>query len=79
MCSYATFTSHTWVFFFLSPFFFQDVTTILTACQQELNEALKEISKMSSVDNRGPLENLYTLKFPNCDRHGLYNRKQVNA
>lgn len=33
---------------------------------------------MTSEDNRGPLENLYGLKFPNCDRHGLYNLKQVS-
>lgn len=32
---------------------------------------------MTSDDNRGPLENLYELKFPNCDKHGLYNLKQV--
>lgn len=34
---------------------------------------------MTSEDNRGPLENLYGLKFPNCDRRGLYNVKQVSA
>lgn len=33
---------------------------------------------MTSEDNRGPLENLYGLKFPNCDKHGLYNPKQVS-
>ncbi|XP_051259822.1 insulin-like growth factor-binding protein 2-B [Dicentrarchus labrax] len=49
-----------------------------TACQQELDKVLEEISKMTSEDNRGPLENLYGLKFPNCDRHGLYNLKQCN-
>ncbi|GAA6219735.1 insulin-like growth factor-binding protein 2-B isoform X1 [Lates japonicus] len=49
-----------------------------SACQQELDKVLEEISKMSSQDNRGPLENLYGLKFPNCDRHGLYNLKQCN-
>uniref|UniRef100_A0A3Q3E4P6 Thyroglobulin type-1 domain-containing protein n=1 Tax=Labrus bergylta TaxID=56723 RepID=A0A3Q3E4P6_9LABR len=48
------------------------------ACQQELDEVLEEISKMTSEDNRGPLENLYELKFPNCDKHGLYNLKQCN-
>uniref|UniRef100_A0A3P9J1E4 Insulin-like growth factor binding protein 2b n=1 Tax=Oryzias latipes TaxID=8090 RepID=A0A3P9J1E4_ORYLA len=47
-------------------------------CQQELNKVLEEISKMTSEDNRGPLENLYGLKFPNCDRRGLYNVKQCN-
>uniref|UniRef100_A0A3Q4AQA5 Insulin-like growth factor binding protein 2b n=1 Tax=Mola mola TaxID=94237 RepID=A0A3Q4AQA5_MOLML len=49
-----------------------------SACQQELNQVLVEISRMTSEDNRGPLENLYMLKFPNCDRHGLYNLKQCN-
>ncbi|XP_040005166.1 insulin-like growth factor-binding protein 2-B isoform X2 [Xiphias gladius] len=48
-----------------------------SACQQELDKVLEEISKMTSEDNRGPLENLYGLKFPNCDRHGLYNLKQT--
>lgn len=33
---------------------------------------------MTSDDNRGPLEDLYGLKFPNCDRQGLYNLKQVS-
>lgn len=47
-------------------------------CQQELDKVLEEISKITSEDNRGPLENLYGLKFPNCDRHGLYNLKQCN-
>lgn len=49
-----------------------------SACQQELDQVLEEISKMTSEDNRGPLENLYGLKFPNCDRHGFYNLKQVS-
>ncbi|XP_074551233.1 insulin-like growth factor-binding protein 2-B [Halichoeres trimaculatus] len=49
-----------------------------SACQQELDKVLEEISKMTSEDNRGPLENLYELKFPNCDKHGLYNLKQCN-
>ncbi|XP_044221663.1 insulin-like growth factor-binding protein 2-B [Thunnus albacares] len=48
------------------------------ACQQELDKVLEEISKMTSEDNRGPLENLYVLKFPNCDRNGQYNLKQCN-
>ncbi|XP_054471200.1 insulin-like growth factor-binding protein 2-B [Anoplopoma fimbria] len=51
---------------------------IKSACQQELDRVLEEISKMTSEDNRGPLEDLYGLKFPNCDRHGLYNLKQCN-
>ncbi|XP_034417756.1 insulin-like growth factor-binding protein 2-B [Cyclopterus lumpus] len=49
-----------------------------SACQQELDSVLEEISKMTSEDSRGPLEYLYGLKFPNCDRHGLYNLKQCN-
>ncbi|XP_039673929.1 insulin-like growth factor-binding protein 2-B [Perca fluviatilis] len=49
-----------------------------SACQQELDRVLEEVSKITSEDNRGPLENLYELKFPNCDRHGLYNLKQCN-
>lgn len=49
-----------------------------SACQQELDKVLEEISKITSEDNRGPLENLYGLKFPNCDKHGLYNLKQCN-
>uniref|UniRef100_A0A672I9L6 Insulin-like growth factor-binding protein 2-B n=1 Tax=Salarias fasciatus TaxID=181472 RepID=A0A672I9L6_SALFA len=48
------------------------------ACQQELDKVLKEISRMTSEENRGPMENLYGLKFPNCDRYGLYNLKQCN-
>lgn len=50
-----------------------------SACQQELDRVLEEIAKMTSEDNRGPLENLYELKFPNCDKHGLYNLKQVSC
>ncbi|XP_031730936.1 insulin-like growth factor-binding protein 2-B [Anarrhichthys ocellatus] len=49
-----------------------------SACQQELDSVLEEISKITSEDNRGPLEDLYGLKFPNCDKHGLYNLKQCN-
>ncbi|TNN27492.1 Insulin-like growth factor-binding protein 2-B [Liparis tanakae] len=50
-----------------------------SACHQELDGVLEEISKMTSEDSRGPLEDLYGLKFPNCDRHGLYNLKQVRT
>ncbi|KAA8588387.1 hypothetical protein FQN60_001581, partial [Etheostoma spectabile] len=49
-----------------------------SACHQELEKVLEEVSKITSEDNRGPLENLYELKFPNCDRHGLYNLKQCH-
>lgn len=50
-----------------------------SACQQELDMVLEQISRMTSEDNRGPLESLYGLKFPNCDRQGLYNLKQVGC
>lgn len=46
-------------------------------CQQELDKVLEEISKMTFHDNKGHLENLYELKFPNCDSNGQYNVKQV--
>lgn len=52
-------------------------SSLQMACQQELNEVLEEISRMTSEDNRGPLENLYMLKFPNCDKDGSYSLKQV--
>lgn len=52
--------------------------SLQSACEQELDMVLEEISKITSMDNRGPLEDLYVLKFPNCDRHGLYNLKQVS-
>ncbi|XP_051997980.1 insulin-like growth factor-binding protein 2-B [Xyrauchen texanus] len=47
-------------------------------CQQELDRVLEEISRMSFHDNKGPLENLYDLKFPNCDKMGQYNLKQCH-
>ncbi|KAM7380850.1 hypothetical protein PAMP_004121 [Pampus punctatissimus] len=56
----------------------EDPRTQKSPCQQELDSVLEEISKMTSEDNKSPLENLYMLKFPNCDRHGLYNLKQCN-
>lgn len=34
---------------------------------------------MRLPDDRGPLEHLYSLHIPNCDKHGLYNLKQVSA
>lgn len=46
-------------------------------CQQELDKVLEEISKMTFHDNKGHLENLYELTFPNCDSNGQYNVKQV--
>lgn len=46
-------------------------------CQQELDKVLEDISKMTFHDNKGHLENLYELTFPNCDSNGQYNVKQV--
>lgn len=48
-----------------------------TLCQQELDLILERISKMPFRDNRGPLEDLYALHIPNCDKRGQYNLKQV--
>ncbi|XP_031414830.1 insulin-like growth factor-binding protein 2-A [Clupea harengus] len=48
----------------------------LTQCQQELDQVLERISKMPFRDNRGPLEDLYALHIPNCDKMGQYNLKQ---
>ncbi|KAJ8004640.1 hypothetical protein DPEC_G00138420 [Dallia pectoralis] len=47
-------------------------------CQQELDRVLKGIFEMTFNDNRGPVENLYELKLPNCDRTGQYNPKQCH-
>jgi len=38
---------------------------------------LERISKIPFRDNRGPLEDLYSLHIPNCDKRGQYNLKQV--
>ena len=40
---------------------------------------LEEISQMTFLNNKGSLENLYELKFPNCDKEGQYNLKQVSS
>ncbi|XP_036396994.1 insulin-like growth factor-binding protein 2-A [Megalops cyprinoides] len=48
----------------------------LSQCQQELDQVLERISKMPFSDNRGPLEDLYALHIPNCDKRGQYNLKQ---
>lgn len=48
-----------------------------TPCQQELDQVLERISTMRLPDERGPLEHLYSLHIPNCDKNGLYNLKQV--
>ncbi|XP_036400992.1 insulin-like growth factor-binding protein 2-A [Megalops cyprinoides] len=45
-------------------------------CQQELDQVLERISKMPFSDSRGPLEDLYALHIPNCDKKGQYNPKQ---
>ncbi|KAL2088124.1 hypothetical protein ACEWY4_016952 [Coilia grayii] len=50
--------------------------TKLTQCQQELDQVLERIAKMPFRDNRGPLEDLYALHIPNCDKMGQYNHKQ---
>ncbi|MCJ8729246.1 hypothetical protein PDJAM_G00103920 [Pangasius djambal] len=50
--------------------------TKLSQCQQELEQVLERISKMPFRDNRGPLEDLYSVHIPNCDKRGQYNLKQ---
>ncbi|TRY57815.1 hypothetical protein DNTS_035765 [Danionella cerebrum] len=45
-------------------------------CQQELDQVLERISKIPFQDNRSPLEDLYSLHIPNCDKRGQYNLKQ---
>ncbi|XP_065527619.1 insulin-like growth factor-binding protein 2 isoform X2 [Lathamus discolor] len=52
------------------------LSTGRTRCQQELDQVLERISTMRLPDERGPLEHLYSLHIPNCDKHGLYNLKQ---
>ncbi|XP_026521291.1 insulin-like growth factor-binding protein 2 [Notechis scutatus] len=49
---------------------------VRTPCQQELDQVLERISTMRLPDERGPLEHLYSLNIPNCDKQGLYNLKQ---
>ncbi|XP_054828719.1 insulin-like growth factor-binding protein 2 [Eublepharis macularius] len=51
-------------------------TSLRTSCQQELDQVLERISTMRLPDERGPLEHLYSLNIPNCDKQGLYNLKQ---
>ncbi|KAL4660187.1 insulin-like growth factor-binding protein 2 isoform X2 [Arapaima gigas] len=48
----------------------------LSQCQQELDQVLERISKMPFSENRGRLEDLYSLHIPNCDKRGQYNLKQ---
>ncbi|XP_032072972.1 insulin-like growth factor-binding protein 2 [Thamnophis elegans] len=52
------------------------VPPLRTPCQQELDQVLERISTMRLPDERGPLEHLYSLNIPNCDKQGLYNLKQ---
>lgn len=59
--------------------FFSFSFCLQTPCQQELDQVLERISTMRLPDDRGPLEHLYSLHIPNCDKHGLYNLKQVSA
>lgn len=47
-------------------------------CQQELDMVLEKISKMTFLNDKVSLENLYELKFPNCDKERQYNLKQVS-
>ncbi|XP_067426150.1 LOW QUALITY PROTEIN: insulin-like growth factor-binding protein 2 [Emydura macquarii macquarii] len=49
---------------------------IRTPCQLELDQVLERISTMRLPDERGPLEHLYSLHIPNCDKQGFYNLKQ---
>lgn len=59
--------------------FFCFLVCFQTPCQQELDQVLERISTMRLPDERGPLEHLYSLHIPNCDKHGLYNLKQVSG
>ncbi|XP_043360810.1 insulin-like growth factor-binding protein 2 isoform X2 [Dermochelys coriacea] len=51
-------------------------SSMRTPCQQELDQVLERISTMRLPDERGPLEHLYSLHIPNCDKQGFYNLKQ---
>lgn len=64
---------------FLFCFVFYFLGSFQTPCQQELDQVLERISTMRLPDERGPLEHLYSLHIPNCDKHGLYNLKQVSG
>lgn len=64
---------------FLFCFVFCFLGSLQTPCQQELDQVLERISTMRLPDERGPLEHLYSLHIPNCDKHGLYNLKQVSV
>ncbi|KAM4697428.1 insulin-like growth factor-binding protein 2 [Rhinophrynus dorsalis] len=45
-------------------------------CQVQLDQVLERISSMHLPDERGPLEHLYALHIPNCDKNGYFNLKQ---
>ncbi|XP_069588789.1 insulin-like growth factor-binding protein 2 [Ranitomeya imitator] len=45
-------------------------------CQQQLDQVLERISSMNLPDERAPLEHLYSIHIPNCDKNGLFNLKQ---
>ncbi|OCT63320.1 hypothetical protein XELAEV_18044418mg [Xenopus laevis] len=45
-------------------------------CQLQLDQVLERISGMHLPDDRGPLEHLYALPIPNCDKNGFFNLKQ---
>ncbi|KAG8431648.1 hypothetical protein GDO86_020615 [Hymenochirus boettgeri] len=45
-------------------------------CQLQLDQVLERISSMHLPDDRGPLEHLYALHIPNCDKNGFFNLKQ---
>ncbi|OCT60947.1 insulin-like growth factor-binding protein 2 [Xenopus laevis] len=45
-------------------------------CQLQLDQVLERILGMHLPDDRGPLEHLYSLNIPNCDKNGFFNLKQ---
>ncbi|XP_053554089.1 insulin-like growth factor-binding protein 2 [Bombina bombina] len=50
--------------------------SVRSLCQQQLDLVLERISAMHLPDERGPLEHLYSLHIPNCDKNGYFNLKQ---
>jgi len=67
------------IFLMFCLFVFCFLGSFQTPCQQELDQVLERISTMRLPDERGPLEHLYSLHIPNCDKHGLYNLKQASG
>ncbi|KAM4626671.1 insulin-like growth factor-binding protein 2 [Discoglossus pictus] len=49
---------------------------VRSACQLQLDQVLERISSMHLPDERGPLEHLYSLHIPNCEKNGNFNIKQ---